>query len=162
MQTFVQTFVWTSVPLRALPYLSRVLTCVVLASDGVLCCAARSTGLGHIHLDVGIAPAGGGLFTLTARVIGAQGLTVQDMNGYSDPYTELCLITPGVKEKKGDKKKTKVVKKNLSPEWNETITFTGITAASLTTLSLPAPPSRPYQESAQVEEGGPVSDLSVQ
>jgi len=98
--------------------------------------ARRKQRLGHIHVDVGISQAGGGTFTVTARVIGAKGLTAQDMNGYSDPYTELCLITPGVKEKKADKKKTKVVKKNLHPEWNETITFTGVTAADLTTKRL--------------------------
>lgn len=53
--------------------------------------------------------------TLTVLVKKARNLAVKDANGLSDPYVKLRLG--------GQKKKTKVVKKNLSPVWDEEFTF---------------------------------------
>eukprot|EP01088_Endostelium_zonatum_P011131 TRINITY_DN2497_c0_g1_i1.p1 TRINITY_DN2497_c0_g1~~TRINITY_DN2497_c0_g1_i1.p1 ORF type:complete len:284 (+),score=74.06 TRINITY_DN2497_c0_g1_i1:58-909(+) len=49
------------------------------------------------------------------RVIGAKDLLAADAGGTSDPYVN---ITVGQ-----SKQKTKVVKRNLNPSWNETFTF---------------------------------------
>jgi hypothetical protein len=49
-------------------------------------------------------------------VIGARNLAAMDSNGFSDPYVLLELSG-------GQRKKTKIVLKNLSPTWNECFSF---------------------------------------
>jgi hypothetical protein len=60
-------------------------------------------------------PKGDSEGSLTVLVKKARNLAVKDANGFSDPYVKLQLG--------GHKKKTKVVKKNLSPSWDEEFTF---------------------------------------
>lgn len=58
--------------------------------------------------------------TLTVKVSRAAQLLACDLNGFSDPYVKLYLEPDPSKE---TKKKTKVVKKTLSPVWNEVFTY---------------------------------------
>ncbi|KAM3225807.1 hypothetical protein ACQJBY_058488 [Aegilops geniculata] len=52
---------------------------------------------------------------LTVRVIGARNLRAMDFNGFSDPYVKLQV---------GKQRfKTKVVKMNLNPEWDQEFSF---------------------------------------
>ena len=53
-----------------------------------------------------------------------QGLRAMDKNGLSDPYVKLHLL-PGAS--RSYKLRTKTVPKTLNPEWNETLTYYGIT-----------------------------------
>eukprot|EP00965_Chrysotila_dentata_P254101 6211760-Pleurochrysis_carterae.AAC.3 len=60
---------------------------------------------------------------ITVRLIRARGLTAADKNGYSDPYAKLSI---------GKQKKTsRVVNKNINPEWDQTFEFHGLMPASL-------------------------------
>lgn len=52
---------------------------------------------------------------LSVRVIEARNLPAMDLNGFSDPYVKLQLG-----KQRG---KTKVVKKNLNPQWGEEFGF---------------------------------------
>lgn len=54
----------------------------------------------------------------------AKGLQAMDSNGLSDPYVKLHLL-PGAS--KSNKLRTKTVHKTLNPEFNETLTYYGIT-----------------------------------
>ncbi|XP_041349378.1 double C2-like domain-containing protein beta isoform X1 [Gigantopelta aegis] len=54
----------------------------------------------------------------------ARGLKAMDSNGLSDPYVKLHLL-PGAS--KSTKLRTKTIHKTLNPEWNETLTYYGIT-----------------------------------
>ncbi|KAI0221803.1 Double C2-like domain-containing protein beta [Lamellibrachia satsuma] len=54
----------------------------------------------------------------------ATGLRAMDSNGLSDPYVKLHLL-PGAG--KSSKLRTKTIPKTLNPEWNETLTYFGIT-----------------------------------
>ena len=58
---------------------------------------------------------GGALF-VEVRVISAKNLVAADSNGFSDPY---AMVGVG----KSKKQKTRVIKKDLSPEWNQKFTF---------------------------------------
>ena len=50
-------------------------------------------------------------------------MAVKDSNGLSDPYCELYVLDDKLQVDKKTKQKTKVIKKNLNPKWNETFTF---------------------------------------
>ena len=54
---------------------------------------------------------------LQVQAIGARQLKAMDRNGLSDPYLKLQI---GNSTHKRQKCQTKIVKKNLNPEWNET------------------------------------------
>eukprot|EP01115_Flamella_aegyptia_P001786 TRINITY_DN13009_c0_g1_i1.p1 TRINITY_DN13009_c0_g1~~TRINITY_DN13009_c0_g1_i1.p1 ORF type:complete len:131 (+),score=57.72 TRINITY_DN13009_c0_g1_i1:194-586(+) len=54
---------------------------------------------------------------LTVRIIEAKNLRAEDYNGSSDPYVEVRL------KNEVQEFKTKVVKNNLHPHWDETFTL---------------------------------------
>lgn len=54
----------------------------------------------------------------------AKGLKAMDSNGLSDPYVKLHLL-PGAS--KSNKLRTKTIHKTLNPQWNETLTYHGVT-----------------------------------
>jgi Ca2+-dependent lipid-binding protein len=53
----------------------------------------------------------------------AVNLAAADSNGFSDPYVVLSLYTPNM-DKRVAKVKSKVIKKNLNPIWEEMLTLT--------------------------------------
>lgn len=55
--------------------------------------------------------------TLYVHLVSAVNLKAGDANGYSDPYVKLSL--------RGHHRKSRVIKKTLDPEWDETFTFRG-------------------------------------
>ncbi|XP_074640425.1 rabphilin-3A-like [Tubulanus polymorphus] len=61
---------------------------------------------------------------LHCTIVRARGLKAMDSNGLSDPYVKLHLL-PGAS--KSNKLRTKTIHKTLNPEWNETLTYYGIT-----------------------------------
>ncbi|XP_071181463.1 rabphilin-3A-like isoform X2 [Mytilus galloprovincialis] len=62
---------------------------------------------------------------LHCTVVRARALKAMDSNGLSDPYVKLHLL-PGAS--KANKLRTKTIHKTLNPEWNETLTYYGITS----------------------------------
>ncbi|KAJ3081556.1 hypothetical protein HK102_002275 [Quaeritorhiza haematococci] len=56
---------------------------------------------------------------VTITIIEARNLKAADLNGKSDPYVKI----KDVKGLKGDGAKTRVIKKTLNPQWNETFRF---------------------------------------
>uniref|UniRef100_T1JK29 Rabphilin n=1 Tax=Strigamia maritima TaxID=126957 RepID=T1JK29_STRMM len=62
--------------------------------------------------------------TLHCTIYRARGLRPMDSNGLSDPYVKLHLL-PGAS--KSNKLRTRTVHKTLNPEFNETLTYHGIT-----------------------------------
>ncbi|GAB1597616.1 rabphilin-3A-like [Argonauta hians] len=61
---------------------------------------------------------------LNCTVIKGKSLKSMDLNGFSDPYVKLHLL-PGAS--KANKLRSKTIHKTLNPEWNETLTYYGIT-----------------------------------
>ncbi|XP_056013625.1 rabphilin-3A-like isoform X4 [Ostrea edulis] len=61
---------------------------------------------------------------LHCTIVRARGLKAMDSNGLSDPYVKLHLL-PGAS--KSNKLRTKTIHKTLNPDWNETLTYYGIT-----------------------------------
>ncbi|XP_060067821.1 rabphilin-3A-like isoform X3 [Ylistrum balloti] len=61
---------------------------------------------------------------LHCTIVRARGLKAMDSNGLSDPYVKLHTL-PGAS--KSNKLRTKTIHKTLNPEWNETLTYYGIT-----------------------------------
>ncbi|GFO08698.1 double c2-like domain-containing protein beta [Plakobranchus ocellatus] len=61
---------------------------------------------------------------LHCTIIRAKGLKAMDSNGLSDPYVKLHLL-PGAN--KSTKLRTKTIHKTLNPEWNESLTYYGVT-----------------------------------
>ena len=55
---------------------------------------------------------------LSCEVIAAKNLIPMDFNGLSDPYVIIKLIPEKAKDQI---KKSKIIKANLNPEWNETL-----------------------------------------
>jgi len=70
---------------------------------------------------VGIPKFAGG--NLQIQLISARNLAVKDSNGFSDPYCILKLLDKNGSELKNSKKKSKVIKKTLNPEWKETFMY---------------------------------------
>lgn len=76
--------------------------------------------------------------SLVVRVKHAKGLKDADgmpFSGKSDPYVKLRLLNPDG-EKLCAAKQTKVVQNTSDPEWNEEITFAGITAPAACILKI--------------------------
>ncbi|CAJ0578513.1 unnamed protein product, partial [Mesorhabditis spiculigera] len=61
---------------------------------------------------------------LVVHLVRAKNLRAMDKNGFSDPYVKLHLI-PG--NAKATKMTSKTIEKTLNPEWNEELTYHGIT-----------------------------------
>ena len=56
---------------------------------------------------------------LYVRIVEANGLAAADMSGYADPYCKLLLENVSEISAKGKKTKTKHIKKEIDPIWNE-------------------------------------------
>jgi Ca2+-dependent lipid-binding protein len=73
--------------------------------------------LGELTLTLCFLPAAG---RLTVTVVKALNLKSMDINGKSDPYVKVTLISKGKRLKK---KKTSVMKNTLNPVYNESMLF---------------------------------------
>lgn len=58
------------------------------------------------------------------HLIRAKNLKAMDSNGFSDPYVKFHLL-PG--NTKATKLTSKTIEKTLNPEWNEEMSYYGIT-----------------------------------
>mmetsp|Transcript_44982 Transcript_44982/g.72229 ORF Transcript_44982/g.72229 Transcript_44982/m.72229 type:complete len:899 (+) Transcript_44982:330-3026(+) len=79
-----------------------------------------------------------GIGMLTCRLIRGTGLKSADYNGFSDPFCKVSMdkawiSTDEKRKKKVDviRFKSKVIKKTLDPEWNETYEFVGVRKSSV-------------------------------
>ncbi|PVD31713.1 hypothetical protein C0Q70_07131 [Pomacea canaliculata] len=79
------------------------------------------TSLGSLEFSLLYDSANNALHCTIAR---AKNLKAMDSNGLSDPYVKLHLL-PGAN--KSTKLRTKTIHKTLNPEWNESLTYYGIT-----------------------------------
>lgn len=82
---------------------------------------SEGASLGTIEFSLLYDCANNALHCTIAR---ARGLKAMDSNGFSDPYVKLHLL-PGAS--KSTKLRTKTIHKTLNPEWNESLTYYGIT-----------------------------------
>ena len=73
--------------------------------------------LGELSLTLCYLPAAG---RLTVTIIKAINLKAMDLNGKSDPYVKVTLVSCGKRIKK---KKTSVLKNTLHPIFNESMLF---------------------------------------
>ncbi|XP_045061079.1 synaptotagmin-7-like isoform X2 [Coregonus clupeaformis] len=78
---------------------------------------AISEKLGRIQFSVGYSFQDS---TLTVKILKGQELPAKDFSGTSDPFVKLYLLPD-----KKHKLETKVKRKNLNPQWNETFLFEG-------------------------------------
>lgn len=87
------------------------------------------TSSGSLDLSVEYDPA---RTALAVTVVGARGLAaVDEHTGTSDPYVKMSVLP----ERK-HRVRTRVVRRSLDPAFNETFTFYGVAAESLTQLTL--------------------------
>jgi Ca2+-dependent lipid-binding protein len=64
------------------------------------------------------------LYSLQITIVQAKGLVAADVNGLSDPFCKIGVREQGSKSGPSSfTKKTSVVKKTVSPMWNETFTL---------------------------------------
>ncbi|CAH1802389.1 unnamed protein product [Owenia fusiformis] len=70
---------------------------------------------------------------LKINIARGRGLKAMDSNGLSDPYVKVHLL-PGAS--KANKRRTKTIPKTLSPEWNETLVYHGITEDDMSRKAL--------------------------
>ncbi|XP_076857088.1 double C2-like domain-containing protein alpha [Brachyhypopomus gauderio] len=89
-----------------------------------------NTSLGTLEFDLLYESASS---SLHCTILRAKGLKSMDFNGLADPYVKLHLL-PGAC--KANKLKTKIVKNNLNPVWNETLTYCGITEEDMSRKTL--------------------------
>lgn len=88
------------------------------------------TSMGTIELCLQYDPAASSLHISLHR---AKGLKGMDINGLSDPFCKLNLLPVGAKSYR---LRTRTVNKTVNPEFNETLTFYGITDDDIITQSL--------------------------
>nr|CAB3266770.1 rabphilin-3A [Phallusia mammillata] len=71
-------------------------------------------------------------YALHVTIIKARNLRSMDINGYSDPYVKMHIF-PGIKkpQEEATKMRTKTKKKTLNPDFNETLTYWGITTTDI-------------------------------
>ncbi|XP_059146253.1 double C2-like domain-containing protein beta isoform X4 [Physella acuta] len=82
---------------------------------------SEGTSLGLLEFSLLYDSVNNALHCTIAR---AKGLKAMDSNGLSDPYVKLHLL-PGAS--KSTKLRTKTIHKTLNPEWNESLTYYGVT-----------------------------------
>ncbi|XP_053375706.1 rabphilin-3A-like isoform X2 [Mercenaria mercenaria] len=70
---------------------------------------------------------------LQCSISKAKGLKAMDSNGLSDPYVKLHLL-PGAT--KSNKLRTKTIHKTLNPQWNETLTYHGLSEEDMAKKTL--------------------------
>ncbi|GLH01752.1 Synaptotagmin 1 [Gryllus bimaculatus] len=92
------------------------------AADGL---SAHHCQLGTIELSLIYDPIASALHCSLHR---AKGLKPMDINGLSDPFCRLNLLPTGGKS---NRLRTKTVHKTRNPEFNETVTFYGVTDSDL-------------------------------
>ncbi|KAL1520983.1 hypothetical protein AB1Y20_022541 [Prymnesium parvum] len=133
---------------------ARTQAAVLSPSDGRVNTAVPSSGGGRSHAAVAsspvarddlMAPAGAASSqqsvqqspsaarlsergSLKVHLVRGSGLLAADKNGFSDPYVVAKLGKAT--------KKSKVIKKTLNPEWNETLEFGGVSLGDLIETSL--------------------------
>eukprot|EP00047_Mylnosiga_fluctuans_P004115 m.232773 g.232773 ORF g.232773 m.232773 type:complete len:654 (-) comp12410_c0_seq1:111-2072(-) len=89
----------------------------------------KKRGSLHVQLAFNEGAPGSRLFSVTIKE--ARDLLAMDLIGTSDPYVKVVL-TPGIPGSKAPLKyKTKVIKKNLSPCWNEVFSWSFPTSVDL-------------------------------
>ncbi len=79
---------------------------------------------GRIELEVRVEPAdekSDAQLQIVCEVKQARNLPIMDPNGLSDPYVKAKLVSSNGGSQTSIKKKTKIIKNSLNPEWNETL-----------------------------------------
>ena len=60
---------------------------------------------------------------VVVRIIRGRGLPAKDRNGFSDPYCTVVLANEDGTFNKETRRKTKVVKKSLDPQWDDSVSL---------------------------------------